>query len=107
MRELYERCKTANAPLAAWLNGSCEVISVGEGELELGFYYPIHMQKVDSDCRTLVEQQAQLMLESESPVRLKVRQVEKASQAKAAPRGGHLVQAARALGATPVGKDNP
>lgn len=104
LKELYQRCKTVNAPLAAWLNGSCEVLSIGEEEFELGFYRPIHMDKVDKDCRTLVEQQAEVMLGRR--IHLKVRQIEKAPQARRQPRGGHLVQAARAIGATPVGKDN-
>ncbi|NUQ56095.1 MAG: hypothetical protein HUU14_09445, partial [Dehalococcoidia bacterium] len=104
MRELYERCRTANTVLGAWLNGSCEVIAIGQEDLELGFYHPLHMQKVDKDCRTLVEQQAELMLGR--AVRLKVRQVERGSPAsRRAPKGGHLVEAARALGATPVAKD--
>lgn len=104
MRELYERCRTVNTVLGAWLNGSCEVLSIGEEELELGFYHPLHMQKVDKDCRTLVEQQAELMLGR--AMRLKVRQVERGSPAsRRVPKGGHLVEAARALGATPVTKD--
>jgi DNA polymerase III subunit gamma/tau len=104
MKELYDRCKTANPILGAWLNGSCEVMSIGEEEFELGFFAPIHMQKVDKDCRTLVEQQAELMLGR--PVRLEVRQIERSPQARRQPRGGHLVQAARAMGATPVGKED-
>lgn len=104
MRELYERCRTANTVLGAWLNGSCEVTAIGDEEIELGFYHPLHMQKVDKDCRTLVEQQAELMLGR--AVRLKVRQVERGSAAsRRAPKGGHLIEAARALGATPVAKD--
>ncbi|HEY4669810.1 MAG TPA: DNA polymerase III subunit gamma/tau [Tepidiformaceae bacterium] len=104
LKDLYQRCKTVNAPLAAWLNGSCEVLSIGEDEFELGFYRPIHMDKVDKDCRTLVEQQAEVMLGRR--MHLKVQQIEKTAQARRQPRGGHLVQAARAIGATPVGEDN-
>jgi len=105
MRELLDGCKATNAVLGAWLNGSCEVVAISESELELGFYHPLHMQKVDKDCRTLVEQQAEILLGH--PVHLRVRQVERVSQAaRRAPKGGHLVEAARALGATPVAKDN-
>jgi len=102
MKDLYDRCKTANSLLGAWLNGSCEVLAMDGEELELGFYHPVHMQKVDKDCRTLVEQQAEVMLGH--PVRLKVRQIERSAQVKAGPKGGHLVEAARAIGATPVAK---
>ena len=49
--------------MAAWLNGSCEVISMDGEELELGFYHPLHMEKVDTVCRTLVEQQAEALLQ--------------------------------------------
>ena len=89
--------------LGAWLNGSCEVVSIGEDELTLGFFRPTHMQKVDTDCRTLVEQQAEELLGRR--VRLTVKMVEAPVQAKRAPRSGHLAEAAKALGATPVGKD--
>ena len=104
MRELYDRCRTASVRLGAWLNDSCQVLAITDDELELGFFLPLHMQKVDNDCRALVEQQAEEMLGH--PVHLKVKLVERAPQAKRGARGGHLIEAARALGATPVVKDN-
>jgi hypothetical protein len=94
----------ANTRLGAWLNGSCKVLSMDGDELELGFFLPVHMQKVDTDCRTLVEEQAELLLNR--PVKLKVRLIEKEQQTRRAPRGGHLAEAAKALGAVPVGKDD-
>lgn len=103
LKELYHRCKIANPILAAWLNGSCEVVSMDGDRLELGFYRPLHMQKVDTDCRVLVEQVAEELLGR--PVTLAVSQVERSPQPQRKPRGGHLVEAARSIGATPVRKD--
>lgn len=103
MKQLYESCRMVNARLAGWLNGSCKVLSMDGDELELGFFVAMHMQKVDTDCRSLVEQQAEIILKR--PVRLAVRQIEKEQQAARAPKRGHLAEAARAIGATPVGKE--
>jgi len=103
MKDLYDRCRMANMRLGAWLNGSCEVLSITDDELALGFFRSTHMQKVDTDCRTLVEQQAEEMLGHK--VRLTVRLIEGAQQVKRPARSGHLAEAAKALGATPVGKD--
>lgn len=93
-----------NVSSGGWLNGSCEVLSMEGEELSLGFYNAIHMNKVSTDLRGMVEEQASGLLGR--PVRLKVSLVEKAAQKRRAPKGGHLVEAARAMGATPVGKDN-
>ena len=103
LKDLYERCRLVNVRLAGWLNGSCQVLSIGEEEFELGFPHPMHMEKVDTDCRTLVEEQAHIILGR--PMRMKVRLVDEDSQAKRAPKAGHLAATARAIGGVPVGKD--
>ncbi len=100
LQELYERCQMTKPVIAAWLNGSCKVLSMEDGQLELGFYYPLHMQKIANDGRTLVEQKAEELLKH--PVTLSVRQIEKTAAASRPVRGGHLAEAARALGARPV-----
>ena len=105
LRELYERCHLAAPVLAAWLNNSCEVLSMENGQLELGFYYPLHMQKVANDGRTLVEQKAEELLKQ--PVTLSVRQIDKAPPSRRPAKGGHLAQAAKAMGATPVDQPAP
>ena len=89
---------------AAWLNGSCEVVAIGEEELELGFYRKMHMEKVATDSRTLVEQQAEVLLGR--PIHLKVSLLEKDARNERKPRSGHLAAAARAMGATPVEKES-
>jgi len=104
IKDLYEQCRMVNPRLAMWLNNSCEVLSLGEEELELGFQRPMPMEKVDKDCRTLVEQQAEVLLGR--PIRMKVRLVEGAEAApKRETKRGHLAEAARQMGATPVGKE--
>lgn len=105
LRELYNRCSMINLTQAAFINGSCEVLDM-EGEvLRLGFYFPMHMQKVDRDCRPLIEEQAGELLGRS--VRLEVELVErKPPGRRGAPKaGGHLAAAARDIGATPIGKD--
>ncbi len=89
---------------AAYINGSCEVLEM-EGEvLRLGFYYQAIMQKIDRDGRQLIEEQASALLGR--TVRLEIELVDRQPQAQRPSKGGHLADAARALGATPVGKDS-
>jgi DNA polymerase-3 subunit gamma/tau len=104
LRELYRQCSVANYNLGAHLNGSCEVISLGDGVLELGFYHSMSMDKIQNEGRTLVEQQAEALLGHK--VELRVRRIERQQQAKApASKGGHLAKVAETLGGVPVGKD--
>ncbi len=104
LRTLSDRCRVVSVPAGALLNGSCEVLSIGDAELELGFYYPVHMGRIANEFRSIVEAQAEEILDR--PLQLKVRLIERAAQQRPQPASGHLVQAARAIpGATPVGKD--
>ena len=105
LRDLYERCKMINVRMAGYLNGSCEVISIEAEELELGFYYPFHQQKVELDGRVVIEQQAEVILGR--PVRLKTRLVARdgAAATRKPSRGGHLAETAKSIGATPVAKE--
>lgn len=100
LRELYERCKMIQPTLAAWLNGSCEVLAMDGDELKLGFYHPIHMQKIANDARTLVEQKAEELLKR--PVTLSVERIERTAPSRRPAKGGHLAAAAREMGARPV-----
>lgn len=75
-----------------------------EGDvLELGFQRKMPMEKVNTACRPMVEEQASALLGRK--VTLKVSQLEQATAPKRTPPRGHLAEAARALGATPVGKE--
>ncbi|MEX1103714.1 MAG: hypothetical protein WED87_05670, partial [Dehalococcoidia bacterium] len=104
MRDLYRQCSVANYKLGAHLNGSCEVVSVGDGVLELGFYHALSMEKIEGEGRTMVEQQAEALLGEK--VELRVKLVERQQQSKAsASKGGHLAKVAETLGGVPVGKE--
>jgi DNA polymerase-3 subunit gamma/tau len=104
LRELYRQCSVANFNLAAHLNGSCEVVSLGDGVLELGFYHSMSMDKIQNEGRALVEQQAEALLGHK--VELRVKKIERQQQSKApASKGGHLAKVAETLGGVPVGKD--
>ena len=105
LRELYERCRMSQPTLAAWLNGSCEVLAMDGDELKLGFYHPIHMEKIANDGRTLVEQKAEELLQR--PVTLAVERIERRAPAARPARGGHLAAAAREMGARPVEQGAP
>lgn len=102
-RDLYEHCKMINPSLAMWLNGSFEIIAMDGDVLELGFQRKMPMDKVDTACRPMVEEQASALLGRK--VTLKVSQLEQSSSPKRETPRGHLAEAARALGATPVGKE--
>lgn len=102
-RDLYEHCKMVNPSHAMWLNGSFEVLSMDGEELTLGFQRQMPMDKVNTVCRAMVEQQAAVILGR--PVTLKVMLIDGSAQPRREPRRGHLAEAAKAMGATPIGKD--
>jgi DNA polymerase III subunit gamma/tau len=103
-RELFEHCKMVNPSLAMWLNGSFEVLEMEGDDLVLGFVRKMPMEKVDTTCRPMVEEQAAAILGRK--VNLVVKLVEQdAATPRRETRRGHLAEAARAMGATPVGKD--
>ena len=105
LRELYQRCRMTQPALAAWLNDSCKVLAMDGDELRLGFYHPIHMNKIASDGRTLVEQKAEELLKR--PVTLAVERIERTAPASRPAKGGHLAAAAREMGAKPVESPEP
>ncbi|MBI5947024.1 MAG: DNA polymerase III subunit gamma/tau [Chloroflexi bacterium] len=105
LRDLYQHCRDTDIKIAGMLNGSCEVVEMNGDVLELGFYYPFHMDTVANKGRALVEEQAGKILGH--PVTLRVRQLERSqSSSRQGPKGGHLAEAAKAMGATPVKKEN-
>ena len=96
---LYQKCREKDVKAGAWLNGSCEVLSMDGNVLKLGFYKPFHMQKIENEGRTLVEQQASILLKRD--VTLEVQLVADKKPQRAS-RRGHLAKAALELGAKPV-----
>jgi len=101
-RELYDLCKVENARLAMWLGSPFEVLQM-EGEVvELGFERPLPMEKVQAGKSTVEEIASRIL---GRPVTVSVRLLEAPTQPRRETRRGHLAEAARAIGATPVGKD--
>ncbi|MFN0095647.1 MAG: DNA polymerase III subunit gamma/tau [Dehalococcoidia bacterium] len=105
LKELYNRCSTADFKLGAHLNGSCEILGMDGDTLEIGFYFRPSMEKILQEGRSLVEQQAEAILGR--PVKLEAQLIERRAPAqRQRPKTGHLVQAAKSIpGAVPVGKE--
>ncbi len=102
MHALYQKCREKDIKAGAWLNGSCEVVSKDGNILKLGFYKPFHMQKVESEGRTLIEQQASILLKRD--VTLEV-QIIPGEQPRRVSQRGHLAKAALELGAKPISSE--
>ncbi len=104
-------CKKVDHRVAALLNGTCEVKSAESGVLVLAFFPQsgFHREKIEQDVnRRIVEEAASGLLGQ--PVTLECTRSERERpQGTPRMRGGHLVQAARQMGARPVvgGKGGP
>jgi DNA polymerase-3 subunit gamma/tau len=100
VERVRERCKDTDKQLGALLNGSCEVNSEGEEDVTLGFYHTFHLERIESGPnRGRLDE----LFSAELGRQVKVKLVH--SPRERAPRrakGGHLVEAARALGGKPV-----
>lgn len=97
-----EACKETDKQLAALLNGSCEVKSLEGDVLTLGFYHTFHLERMEAGRYTgrLNELLSQAL---GRPVKAElVHSPRKPTPGKI--KGGHLAQAARELGAKPIGK---
>lgn len=104
LRQLYNRCKMVNIRASAWLNDTCEVISIDDDAVRLGFFMALHRERIENDFRDLVEQEASQILGR--TVRIETEVVERSQGSRRQSRGGHLVAAAREYGATPIGKED-
>jgi DNA polymerase-3 subunit gamma/tau len=110
LRRLRLACKEVDHRVAAYLNGTCEVQSMENGVLVLAFYqqFSLHKGKIEAPPnRRIVEEAA-------SKVTGQAMTLECTLSGQARPpgpvkSGGHLVQAARQMGARPVigGKGGP
>ena len=97
-------CKEVDKRVAAYLNGSCEVKSVENGVLVLAFYqqFGLHREKIETpDNRRIVEEAASRVLGQTVTLECTVGERQR-PEGRPAMRGGHLVQAARQMGARPV-----
>lgn len=102
LKQLYERTRMVDVRVAAKLH-DCEVISMSEDAIDFGVYHQFHLDSLDREGRPLLEKQVEEMFGR--PRALSFKLVERQKAKKAAPRSGHLAEAAKALGATPIGKD--
>ena len=101
-RELYDLCKMENARLAMWLGSPFEVLQLDGDLVELGFERPLPMEKVQAGKATIEEIASRIL---GRPVTIAVKLVGESTQPKREMRRGHLAETAKAIGATPVGKD--
>jgi DNA polymerase-3 subunit gamma/tau len=102
LARVREACKETDKQLAALLNASCEVKSLEGDVLTLGFYHTFHLERMEaggyaSRLSELLSQELGRPVTAElvhSPRR----------PAPGRVKSGHLVQAARELGAKPIGE---
>jgi len=104
LQRLRRACKEVDHRAAAYLNGTCEVKSLENGVLVLAFYqqFGLHKGKIEApDNRRIVEEAASRLLGQTITLECTVCERQRA-EGKPSMRGGHLVQAARQMGARPV-----
>jgi len=96
-----QACKETDKQLSGLLNGSCEVKSEEGGLVTLGFYHTFHLERVESGpyAKRLEELFSSVL---GRPVKVAFEHAPRARVATQS-KGGHLVQAARELGARPIG----
>jgi DNA polymerase-3 subunit gamma/tau len=97
-------CKEVDKRVAAYLNGSCEVKSMENGVLVLAFYqqFGLHREKIETPAnRRIVEEAASRLLGQTITLECTACERQRA-EGRPSMRGGHLVQAARQMGARPV-----
>jgi hypothetical protein len=89
--------------LKALLNGSCEIISSDDATVVMGFYHTFHLERIESGplAARLKELLSQVL---GKPIEVRFEHVQRRQrEERPKPAGGHLVQAARELGARPTG----
>jgi DNA polymerase-3 subunit gamma/tau len=104
LHRLYLACKALDDRLAGWLNGSCEIQSLENGVLVLAFYpqFGMHRSKIEQPPgRRIVEEAASRLMGQSITLECTVCERQR-SEGRPSMRGGHLVQAARQMGARPV-----
>jgi DNA polymerase-3 subunit gamma/tau len=113
LRRLRLACNELDSPphrVGAYLNGTCEVQSLENGVLVLAFYqqFSIHKGKTEQPAHRRIIEEAASKLTGQA-VTLECTLSEQARPPGPVKSGGHLVQAARQMGARPVigGKGGP
>jgi DNA polymerase-3 subunit gamma/tau len=94
--------KEGDKQLSALLNGSCEVLSIEGDDVVIGFYHTFHLERIERGSYGDALERA-FSGELGRPVKIAYEHAPRERPESAAvKRGGHLVQAARELGARPV-----
>jgi DNA polymerase-3 subunit gamma/tau len=95
-----QSCRETDKNLGFLLNGSCEVRSVEADTVTLGFFHTFHLERAESEpnAGTLARLFSQVIGRT---VGIKFEYTPREHDSKART-GGHLVQAARELGARPI-----
>ena len=95
-------CNEADKQLSALLNGSCEITSTEGDTVVMGFYHTFHLERIENGpfSQRLHELFSQVLGKT---VDVKFEHVQRQAEERPKPSGGHLVQAARELGARPKG----
>jgi len=95
-------CKDTDRQLSGLLNGSCEVRSEEEEVVTLGFYHTFHLERIESGpyAKRLEELFSSVL---GRPIRIAFEHSPRERVVRTAAKGGHLVEAARQLGARPIG----
>ncbi len=100
LARVREACRESDKQLAALLNASCEVKSLEGDVLTVGFYHTFHLERMEAGGHAArLGELASQMLGRPVSVAL-VHSPRRSEPGKI--KGGHLVQAARELGAKPV-----
>jgi len=97
-------CKDSDKQLSALLNGSCEIKSLDGDTLTLGFYHTFHLERAESEPNA-TKLRDMFSRVAGRPLKIVFEHAPRARSTSPA-RGGHLVQAARELGARPVNSPN-
>lgn len=95
-------CKETDRQLSGLLNGSCEVRSEEEEVVTLGFYHTFHLERIESGpyAKRLEELFSSVL---GRPIKIAFEHSPRERVVRTAAKGGHLVEAARQLGARPIG----
>jgi len=97
-----QACKDTDRQLSGLLNGSCEVNSEEAEVVTLGFYHTFHLERIESGpyAKRLEELFSGVLGRT---VRVAFEHSPRERIARPAAKGGHLVEAARQMGARPIG----
>jgi len=98
-----QACKDTDRQLSGLLNGSCEVKSEEVEVVTLGFYHTFHLERIESGpyAKRLEELFSSVLGRT---VRIAFEHSPRERVVRPAAKGGHLVEAARQLGARPIGR---